>query len=367
MPIIAAYPELAGIDAERGRLSVLADPEVWDAIVERCVGPSLLARPSYVYAAAKLESGGLPRLAVWETRQGCVIHPFVQRPVPGREGKSDLISPYDFGGFWFSSNDKARRKSLLAGFEPAFVDWARQSNVVCEFIRFHPFSGVGELSFDQYQVTLHCDNVFVDLSQGYEAAWRGYHPTRRRQVKQGQRGRLQMAFGDDFGQFVTLYHRNLDTLGADAFYYFPVSFLQSIGDNLELRYFNAPDGRLVAAHTYLIDGDTVFAYLCHSERDSLGLRPNDFAYDAAIRDFAARGFRRLHFGGGSPSLYRYKAKFSPDRVPYYVGRAVFDPDAYRALTEARAANGPIDSGYFPAYRAPHRPQGPVPFFQQVDE
>ena len=115
-----------------------------------------------------------------------------------------------------------------------------------------------------------------------------------------------------------VFHQNLDRIGAQPFYYFPAAFLQAIKAHLHFLFAVDHGGRLCATHCYLEDDEVYFAFLCHGVQDAIGLRPNDFVYDAAIRDAQKRHFQFLHMGGGGPSLMAYKRKFSRMTWPFYI-------------------------------------------------
>ncbi|MCB2102254.1 MAG: GNAT family N-acetyltransferase [Rhodobacterales bacterium] len=338
-------------------LRIVTEPADWTAVLGGLGRPSVMAGPVYARAAAALEAGGTAELAVWEAEGHRLAHPYVRRPVPLAPDESDLISVFDFGGFWFSTDDPAARAALLAGFEPAFAAHCRDAGIVSAFVRFHPFQAVDPAAFRRFTVWKFFDNVVVPLDRAMGAIRRDYAPSRRHKVRQGGRYAPVIDRSADYGPFLNVYHANLDRLNADPFYYFPLSFFDAVREHLDLFYLHDTDGRLCAAHTYLRDGDTVFAFLCHSDADTLEVRPNDVLFDHAIEHYAARGFRCLHLGGGSPTLTHYKGTFSPRRVPYFLGRAVFDDARYGDLTRRRAAIEGMDPdaiGFFPAYRCNER-------------
>lgn len=300
-------------------LQIISDKCAWDRVWGAVESPSVMGSFDYVTAGATLESRmGEALLCVWEDAGGIVAHPTVRRRIPGGDGLTDLISAFDFGGLWFSPGPAAERARRLAAFEEAYFRWAAGSGAVSEFIRFHPFHAPADLAFSRFRNFLYCDNVFVDLTRPMAEIRAGYRPPRRRQVAQGRRAGLNLVAAEDFGIFYDIYFAGLDRLGAPRRYYFPRGFLESIRFCLDLRYIVAKDGEIVGAHAYIIDGDTALAFLCHSRPEASALRPNDFAYDAMIEEYAGRGLRRLHLGSGAPSLHHYKASYSPDRVPYHL-------------------------------------------------
>lgn len=333
-------------------LRIVTDEGEWNAVHARTIASSVQASYAYLAAGAGLEPGGRAELAVWQRGDAFVMHPYVRRRVPLDPAYDDLISVFEFGGFWFSTADRGARQDLLAGFETAFAAHAAETGIVSEFVRFHPFSGNGDLGFAVYNVVVACDNIVVDLRRPYDDIWNGFHRSRRNKVRQGREHGLAADADLGFDTFVDIYYRNLRALGAHEKYFFPLAFFEDVAFCLDVCCVREPGGDVCAAHVYLLDGDVAFAFLCQGVPEKLSLRPNDFAYDAMIRSLQSRGIRTLHLGGGVESLRHYKATFSDDRVPYPIGRVVFDAEAYGRLTDAfvRETGRPAPTHFFPAYR-----------------
>jgi hypothetical protein len=82
-----------------------------------------------------------------------------------------------------------------------------------------------------------------------------------------------------------------------------------------------------------------------------------------------RGDRVLHLGGGrggrEDSLFAFKSRFSKRRHPFYTGRWILDPQAYRELVAGRqrllerSGRRVAGTGWFPLYRAPLEQPTPV--------
>lgn len=335
-------------------LSIVTDPQAWEAALQRLERPSVLARYAHVRAAAVLEPGAVAEAAVWETAAGLVFHPYLKRPIPGDGGLWDLVSPYDFGGLWFSPLDPASRMETAQAFGDAFAAHARSAGIVSAFIRVHPFTDAAAVAATGYRLHCHQDNVVVDLSLPLETVRAGYSRARRKQIRQGYEHGLIAVRSDDIAGFTALYHENMRRLNAAPFYLFPRDFMDSLAPLLLLMEARGPDGGVHARHAYLPDGDVLFAFLCHAHAESLALRPNDFLYDAMIAEARTQGFRWLHLGGGAETLYNFKKSFSPATVPFHHARHVFLEREYDALVSQRCmTNANFKPGrFFPAYRAP---------------
>ncbi|MEQ9489830.1 MAG: GNAT family N-acetyltransferase [Alphaproteobacteria bacterium] len=310
---------------------------------------SILASSKYMLAAAPLEKGGVAMLAVYETDKGKLVHPFVRRAIPDTDDWFDLISVFDFGGFWMLAETTENGRRLVRGFEEAFGTWCLENNIVCEFVRLHPFVSFDTTLLSAYDVDLFCENVAIDLSAGYDRIFSEFSNSRQKQVRQGrEKYGLTAEEIDDPALFTEVFHENLRRINSSGFYFFPQSFIREITPLSRMFFARTPEGEICAAHLYLVDGPVIFAYLCHGVAEHHHLRPNDFLYDHVLDRFSRDGFKSFHFGGGAKSLMAYKKSFGPGRVNYRIANRIFNREVYDELSAGKIAQGA--SGFFPRYR-----------------
>jgi hypothetical protein len=280
-------------------------------------------------------------------RDGRALIPLIVRPLPEGCGPGfDAISPYDFSG------------PLLNGESPREV-WvalskrARERKIIAAFLRFHPLcgrSGAWE-GLEGLEIVHSADNVVVELSNiDATSAW--FKPQVQRDLKVARRAgvkcTVENATTQGMGAFVPLYWASMDRLGAEAYYRFPREFFESliegVGEDLKLASATI-DGEPASAALLLVEDKTVFYYLaCSSDLGRKSCAMNMLVVESALWAYEM-GYKRFHLGGGSPTLRHFKERFGPGRVPYYVGRAVFDARRYAELSEG------VSTGFFPAYRA----------------
>ena len=104
-------------------------------------------------------------------------------------------------------------------------------------------------------------------------------------------------------------------------------------------------GRTVAASLTLLDGSRAYYYLSAFDYEQRAVRPTNVLVVETAARLHELGFERYHLGGGATSLRAFKERFGPGRVPFFLGRAVFDADRYAAMTQGASTD------FFPAYRA----------------
>ncbi|MBV9763084.1 MAG: GNAT family N-acetyltransferase [Acidobacteriaceae bacterium] len=333
-------------------LSIVTEEREWNGIYAELAHPSVFATYRFVRAGALNEPHGRAELAVWRDGSGLVAHPYIRRAIVGSDGLDDLTCAWEFGGFWIGKDGEAGKDSML-DFGRAFAERCSEERIVSETVRLHPFVPIPNGIGDAYYVQLHSSHVVSFLNRPFEEVWNDYRPSLRNKLRQACSYGLIAAPSRDFDTFVRTYHHNLDRLRASPFYYFPRAFFDAAAPMLELIFIFDRENRLCGTHCYLDDGDVRFAFLCHGVPETLHLRPNDFGYDAAMREAHRLGRRVFHFGGGGDSLTAYKRNFSRRGVPFHIARCVFRPDLYADLCAAKGQSCEPDltgNTRFPAYR-----------------
>jgi lipid II:glycine glycyltransferase (peptidoglycan interpeptide bridge formation enzyme) len=115
---------------------------------------------------------------------------------------------------------------------------------------------------------------------------------------------------------------------------------------------------MIAAASFLHDGEVVHYFLGGSASEYLALRPNNLLMYEAICWAKHRGYRFFNLGGGyKEHLARFKATFSKLSTTFYTYRTIHQPTLYdeleRKYTRYRANLGQLNenSDHFPGYRA----------------
>lgn len=297
---------------------------------------------SYLQAAATLEQEG--ELHVF--RHGESVVPLIVKPLPAECGAGfDAITPYDFSGPVLQGEDAETVWESLRS-------WALERRIVSAFFRFHPFYEDATLweGLSGLEIIQSAQNIVVDLSD-HDEMLSSFKRYVFRYVKVAQRN------GDTFDlrpidqagldAFVPLYFMTMERNRANSFYYFPRSFFDQLCETLSDRWLIATvsiENEVVASVLILIDGLTAYYYLACSNDTGRKARAMNFLIHELSIAMQATNLEKLHLGGGSDNLREFKQRFGPGRVPYYVGRAVFDREHYDRLSHH------VQTDFFPAYR-----------------
>jgi len=298
----------------------------------------------YLRATAMLE----PDSELQIFRCGEAVVPLIVKPLPASCGTGfDAITPYDFSGPILQGESATDVWDSLRA-------WAMERGIVSAFLRFHPFHEDAKrwAKLDGLEVIQSAENIVVDLTDHDEmvSSFKRYVV---RYVKVAHRNGdtfdLRPIDSDGLDAFVPLYTMTMKRNQANAFYYFPRSFFDHLCETLSDRWLIATvtiENEVAASVLVLLDGLTAYYYLaCSSDAGRKARAMNYLIHELSIA-LAATNLEKLHLGGGSESLREFKQRFGPGRVPYFVGRAVFDRKRYDQLS------GDVDTDFFPAYRLP---------------
>lgn len=114
-------------------------------------------------------------------------------------------------------------------------------------------------------------------------------------------------------------------------------------------------GEVVGMVLWYVQGDDAYYHLGAYTPAGYDMNASFAIFSRSIEQMRDAGLRRLCLGGGagaskaSEGLVRFKRGWSNQTCEVYFCGRIFQPDVYRALTEAA---GTGESAYFPAYRDP---------------
>ena len=308
------------------------------------------------------------RLFVVESDGVRIAYPFLLRPIQNlpfaarmASGRFDTITPEYTGPLRFGSSPSDDAERIR--FAELFAAHCQAQGVVAEFAHLSPWSPDSGL-LDPGCVHLDRELVYVDLTWGEEQIWqRSFSSDTRRMTRQAQKAEVRVRRAtspDDVLAFHRLYTSTMDRRGALDRYYFPVeyflAFFETMADNAFFLLADCGE-RAVAGGLYLHDRTDVYWHLSAVDMEWARVRPVNAYHHGAIRWGVREGKKRMLCGGGyepGDGVFRFKAGFSPLRVPFRVYKRIHDRDLYQALLAAWSSHhvGRHPSArFFPAYRS----------------
>jgi hypothetical protein len=349
----------------------------WRSLVEATPRHDVFFMPEYVIPFERL-SGEVARLFFFGDEANYIIYSFFLRrindlpfyqaaPLDGETTYLDLVSPYGYSGPLAYVSDQSCQRDLWQGYLSAFHHYCRDMNVVCEFARLNPFVGNQQFMRELTSgVRVGSQITYLDLTQTEEALWRGLNRGNRSNINKARRSGIRVEEGcddDSLRRFYELYLATMCRNHANRWYYFSPDFFADsftlLDDRISL-FCASYQGWIVAAASFLHDGDVVHYFLGGSDSHYLALRPNNLLMYQAICWAKRQGYRLFNLGGGygaNDNLARFKAAFSKSSITFYTYRMIHNAAIYDDLCTRhviyRLNTGQPDENtdYFPRYRA----------------
>ena len=342
------------------RVLTLVQNEEWDNIVRTFRNYDIYWLSGYV-KAFQIHGDGEPFLFFYEDTTVRGINVVMKRDVASDihfrglipEGQYfDFSSPYGYGG-WLIEGDDSNRLFM------AYENWCIKNGIISEFVRFHPVLENYKYCENSYDVVALGNTVSMDLSSP-EIIWSNIHSKNRNMIRKAKKNGISIYSGrypEIYRVFREIYNGTMDKDNAEAYYYFGENFYESILNDLPQNaqvFYAVYEGKIIAASIMLAANGYMNYHLSGSIKEYSNMAPSNLLlYEAALWG-NANGCRSLYLGGGVGSgedtLYKFKKAFyKPDDVKrFHIGKKVFIQERYDELLLLRE---PIESGYFPKYRA----------------
>lgn len=270
-------------------------------------------------------------LFVYERAKDLWLYPFLFRPILQGNG-FDIETAYGYGGPLANTNDD----EFLVAAHAAFSYWAREHNVVAEFVRLHPILQNWHWLDPKINQEYAFETASLLLSNSIS-----FNSKTRYMLRRAKREGIQIRIGstkDDWRQFVDLYLRTMTRLGADPFYYFNPRYFSGLYELINAGggwlLFAEHGGDCVSAAVFLRGANLHYHLSASIDKHIPGAA--NLLIDTAAQTGKGLGFKRLHLGGGrtsnpDDSLLKFKKSMATDSHAFYVGKRVHNQKTYREL------------------------------------
>jgi hypothetical protein len=347
------------------RILTLADREEWRSSVAHFGDRDVYYLPEYA-ESLMLHGDGEPRLIVedrpgrlmcWAVMERDIADARQFRGMLPRGRYFDWETPYGYGG---PLAEGEWTRGEREGLSDELREYCRSRGVVSQFVRFHPmiqnqadFEGLGETRYLR-------DTIFIDTSDEERIA-RNMDGKNRNMVRKAERlGVAVSCAPDSIDAFLEAYRDTMDLRDADEYYYFDEEYFSFMAERLpgNIVFFNAAlQGKIVSSALFLYNDDFMHYHLAGTLREHRNLAASNLILYKASLWACGKGIKALHLGGGiraGDSLYGFKKQFNTSgQVKFFVGRSIFDADAYDFLLGLRKDGDPgfaVDDSYMIGYR-----------------
>lgn len=293
--------------------------------------------------------------------------PVVISPIGDFEGV-DAASPYGYAGI---HADASLTPVEVSEAWSATLALLADRGVVSAFLRFAPYRAGIERAHELpgLQLIEMSETIRVPLGAAADM-WEGMQGRSRTAVRKAQRSGYQARVGDlsavgEPGRgFRRVYEEAMQRVDASAIHFHPAEYYRRLTDaeDVDMHLIEVIDEeeQVVAATLLLVDQEAVHYHLSGSLLDGARNGANNLMIWTAMNWAAERGHSHLHLGGGTSrgdGLYRFKASFGGDSLPFRSGRVIVRERQYDDLVARQARSLGVDeavlraSTFFPAYRA----------------
>lgn len=307
---------------------------------------------------------------VFEDDNGKISNLFIKRPIQidaGLKNKYfDITTPYGYGGplIEILKDDRPEtKKKLLDNFKNDFEKYAKENNIVSEFIRFHPIIK-NALDFKEIYKTKYLRETvatIVGKEHPFDAEFsKSSRKTTRRALREDIKIEIEKK-PEHLNDFKKIYTDTMDRNDALDFYYFDDKYfdqmLELLNDNLLKINIVDSEETIIASGIYFIYGNKfLHGHLSGTKKGYLHMSPAYILKYATADWCFENGYKYIHYGGGTTSdpedsLLVFKKRFTKEGIfDFYIGSKVYNKEVYDLLVE-KTENG--DSRYFPKYRTPY--------------
>lgn len=254
----------------------------------------------------------------------------------------DLETPYGYGGFLLRGEFSDNARII---FESKIMDYARENNIISQFVRFYPVYR-NEVPYSRLvnsKVLYLKDTIFMDTTSN-ELIMKQMDSKNRNMIRKAVK--LNVTVFHDKGkyldEFIKIYEETMRRNSASVYYYFERAYyeylLEHMQDNLEVFY-AVYENKIIGAAFFFYNQEFMHYHLSGVYTEYRYTAAGNLLLFEAANWACKKGIRLLHLGGGvesEDSLFGFKKQFNKNgRLPFYVGRTIYDETGYRKLLAIR--------------------------------
>ena len=270
----------------------------------------------------------------------------------------DLETPYGYGG---PLSDKMVSESSQHRFMDELKQYCKVNNIVSQFVRFNPLTGNFKLIPEVIETRYMRDTIYIDTTS-VEIIWDNFDSKNRNMVRKAMKNdiTIKQRSVDAYEKFIPMYTETMKKNNADVYYTFDEKYFDSLKkmtDNACI-FFALLNEKIISGAVVYYNKNNMHYHLSGSYIEYKSYPAgNLLLYEAACWG-NRHGIRKFHLGGGmSPddSLFGFKKQFNKTgRLPFHVGRTIFDDKSYQDLVKLRKKindDFDMDNNFMIQYRA----------------
>jgi hypothetical protein len=281
-------------------------------------------------------------LFVYSASENLYINCFLKHKITSIKGQSlakpiyDIETPYGYGG----PLSTTQNEKFIADANSVFLDWARESQITAEFVRFHPILRTNVFAGSEMHISKDRTTYSVKLDSDISALEHFKGTARNRikgALKYGIRA-IEIPIEQGIPLFKSLYLDSMKRLKADDYYRFTDEYFVRLGsmphDKLKLLA-SYDDLGILSSAIFLVDQNAMHYHLgANSERKAHSGSFNLLIYHAVSMGLT-QNLKWVHVGGGrssdgSDSLSQFKRTITNSSHDYFIGRRIHNLETWQA-------------------------------------
>lgn len=347
-----------------------SEREHWDHVVKSYLNWDVYYLCGYARAMERHEHG--KALLIDFFFQGeRLCYPIIQKDIAESPEFTGLLpkgrffdweTPYGYGGPLADGEISEKAQQV---FREELKEVYCKRGIVSQFLRFHPLLQNQSVLKNVVHYKTTKNTVFMDTSDEKKVLQQ-LDDRSRRGVRKAQKSGMTVFtdHGEHLMDFMEIYRETMDRVNAEPYYYFERDYYETLKNALDqdiLFLYAVLKGQIIAAAIFFYNENFMHYHLGGSKTAFRKYAPTNLMFYEAACWGARQGIKQLHLGGGKgkeDSLFAFKKQFNKHgQLPFYIGRMIFDDEAYQELLRIRKTFDfrfrPSESFYI-QYREPRR-------------
>lgn len=255
----------------------------------------------------------------------------------------DLTTPYGYGGPIIEGdfNTKSKNKFIIE-----LYNYCVQNNIISQFIRFHPLLNNQRYMKDLCEIVEIKKTIAID-TMSYEIINSNMISKSRNMIRKAKKQGVSIKYdtGEQFMEFIRIYELTMKENQASSYYFFEQSYYDYLINEMSentIYFYAYVKGRIVSAAIFFYNDKYMHYHLSGVQKEYRHMASMNLLLSEAAFWATERGIELLHLGGGvgdMDSLYKFKKQFNRnDDLSFYIGRNIFNLEAYNELLDIRERN-----------------------------
>lgn len=254
----------------------------------------------------------------------------------------DWETPYGYGG---PLCDMELSSEFCILFKQELFNYCLKHNIVTQFVRFFPITNNYQVVKQMFDIRYMRDTIYIDTSDK-DVIWENMDSKNRNMIRKAQKSEVKIERReiDDYEAFVDMYNETMKRNNADEYYFFDLNYFESLKQmrNNAFILYAILDDVIISGAIFMYNDSCMHYHLSGSRWEYRQYAASNLLLYEAALESNRMGISKFHLGGGltqDDSLFGFKKQFNKNgRLPFWVGRTIFDEVAYDYLLNLRKEN-----------------------------